>query len=70
MCHSYTERNKILFAAQDAGMTNGDYVFIYYTITPNSEGLEEPWGDRAKYSVEELAHRSKAFYALKQVLYA
>ena len=56
----------MMYAAQDRGMTRGDYVFIYYRLLP--EGYtERPWGNEADYTVEELAYRKQAFYALKQV---
>jgi len=66
ICHStQSVMVRFLFAAQDKGMTNGDYAFITFAALP-SEATSTPWA-AVNISEQNLTYRMKAFNAFKEV---
>ena len=69
-CASNTDVVNIMLHAQKLGMTNGDFVFIFYTRNPLEEGVNlRVWEMDApeNMSAVEWAHRRQAFYPVKMV---
>ena len=65
ICHTtLSVIGQFLFAAQDAGMTSGDYAYFTFSALPSSD-VTDPW---SAYSTSEqnMTHRMAAFYAFKQ----
>ena len=61
---------KILLRAQKMGMTNGDFVFLYYTRNPLDEGVNlRVWeiDTPDNRSANEWELRRQAFFPLKMV---
>lgn len=66
-CHtSRIVMGRFMFMAQDRNMTYGDYVFFTMASIPVAE-TKQPW---INYNTtgQDLDHRIKALYAMKQVL--
>jgi hypothetical protein len=65
-CHSVAASAKqFLFRAQDANMTNGDYVF--FTFAPNVDtSVLQPWASW-NLTVQDAAYRKTIFGSVKQV---
>ena len=62
----------LLMRAHAKGMSNGDYVFMYYSL-PTGFGsfYTQPWllnVEPESLTLEEIDDRRKAFYPMKQVL--
>ena len=62
----------LLMRAHAKGMSNGDYVFMYYSL-PTGFGsfYTQPWLlniEPASLTLDEIDDRRKAFYPMKQVL--
>lgn len=57
----------LYFRAQDKGMMNGEYAWFAFfsTITKN---VSQPWLS-LDIADDELDHRKKVYYAIKQVRY-
>ena len=67
VCHSNPNvMKRFLFKAQDLNMTNGDYAFITFSDRVTDVFIR-PWIPY-DLSPEQLDHRKKAFYAVKQVI--
>jgi len=58
--------SQFLFAAQDAGMTHGDYVYFTYKTAVPSPYVTAPW-ILVNMTGQNVTYRKQAFYALKQV---
>ena len=66
-CHSsQVIRDKIVMTAQDINMMNGDYAFFAIGNVQGSGALT-PWINYGIDDEAELAYRTKASYAVKQV---
>ena len=70
-CHSSVSvMKRFLYRAQDHNMTNGDFAF--FTFEPFRSFLtDHPWRMYTFFSdddPDDLPHRRRAFYAVKQVL--
>ena len=62
---------KIMLHAHKMDMTNGDFVFLYYTRNPLDKGLNlRIWEVDApeNMTAAERAHRRQAFYPIKMVI--
>jgi len=57
---------EFLFAAQDAGMMNGDYAFFSYNPPLPSTYNSAPWM-AMNMTGQNVTYRTQAFYAIKQV---
>lgn len=60
--------NRFLAAAQDNGMTDGDYAFFVFTDYITNYTLQ-PWTVLIVNSSEDFEHRKQAFCSLKQVVF-
>ena len=59
---------QFLFAAQDAGMTQGDYVYFKYFPAVPSAITVAPWTS-LNLTGQNVTYRKQAFYSLKEVSY-
>ena len=59
-----------MMRAQKHGMTNGDYVFFYYSMTPDEEHHFRPWESKSgTWGEDEEEERKEVMYTYKQVGY-
>jgi hypothetical protein len=57
---------QLLFAAQDANMTNNDYAWFTFYAPTNVTSTVTPW-TAFNMSGQDADYRKQAFYAVKQV---
>ena len=57
---------RVMYRAQEMGMTGGDYVYLYYTLEPSDKTLR-PWEDGSEMMSEQRARRIDAFRSMKLV---
>ena len=68
ICHTRTNIIRILMRAQELGMDNGEYVFIYYGLVPDGEFFRKPWNSKLPdYTPAQIAERKSIFKYYKQV---
>ena len=67
-CSDIGDRLRVMYRAQEKGMTSSEYVYIFYDMLPNVRGnTSAPWDTGEDISPERLKRNKEAFYCHKQV---
>ena len=68
-CGNLEDRLKVIYRAQELGMTYPEYVIIFFDMLPDDHGsTPTPWVKDTNDGSEEKEKYKKAFYTFKQVL--